>query len=436
MPKKKLFSQAPLTREDIMEAFAVKDAFGGIHSLRNPKAAVKLFTEEQTLWDEALPSSLPIREEICRRPAEVTESLAAFFQFGGDGQSEEDPSFYGSDDDGLEPALASCRQDVADSALGWIAFHSPGGQALLRLCLGEHNAAAEAFCAEIDGYVSRLINEPDGIAESRSQLGAELARAELARSLTRVDGEKSLSQLRRDAESVVGDLKRVRKSAVDQADALIEQMDSRISSEAAKLEGLVVDHRKASQAALKAAAQELSDYRSDYAEKIDSKIEEIETAVLEKTVLQQPTEFWQKRGRRLRNQGLLWASALSVTLAGSAVGLLYYVSALVQSPQANPSGAHLFQSITGFIVAAGVIGYALRVLGKLTLSAFHLQRDAEERAELTQFYLGLGIENEMSEESRNLALRALFARSESGLFSSESGSDLGSLMAAARNHKA
>ena len=60
-------------------------------------------------------------------------------------------------------------------------------------------------------------------------------------------------------------------------------------------------------------------------------------------------------------------------------------------------------------------------MAKLTFSAFHLQRDAEEREQLTHLYLNLREGANDDVESRRIILQSLFSRSESGLLSNETG---------------
>lgn len=60
------------------------------------------------------------------------------------------------------------------------------------------------------------------------------------------------------------------------------------------------------------------------------------------------------------------------------------------------------------------------MLSRLAFSSFHLQRDAEERQQLTYVYLALSNETHADEESGKIILQALFSRAETGLLASES----------------
>lgn len=54
------------------------------------------------------------------------------------------------------------------------------------------------------------------------------------------------------------------------------------------------------------------------------------------------------------------------------------------------------------------------------MSATHLQRDAEERAQLTYFYLALIKDGAIDEKSRDIVIQSLFSRTETGLLGGDS----------------
>jgi len=417
--------------------FTLEDTFGTAHELTDVEAALKYFGDEVKRWEEALPKSLPIREHIIQQPKSISAALYNFLRFRRDVVDTNEFSSH-LEHSARDGDYREAYQNLRVTARHWIPFKSSGGIALLELCKAERNAAAEAFCKELYDRTQILYTHDDGTAEAQRITGQEAAKLELARAWTGSTYEDSLhtlQHLNESGKSVFQSIASIYTDAKELSDSQANEFRSEFSKELKRLQSLISSFKANTSKAMEETKSSIEKYRDGYANDVDSKIEEIERTVFEKTVLKQPTEFWRKRAKRLRNQGLGWSAALVATLGGSAYGFLHYVSVLAQHPNVAPSGIHLFQSITGFIVAVGVVGYAMRVLGKLTLSAFHLQRDAEERAELTQFYLGLGIETEMSEESRNLALRALFSRSESGLLGTDSGGDLGALIDALKSQR-
>ena len=56
----------------------------------------------------------------------------------------------------------------------------------------------------------------------------------------------------------------------------------------------------------------------------------------------------------------------------------------------------------------------------MTFSSFHLSRDAEEREQLTHFYLALKKDTEINEQERQLILQSLFSRADTGLLKDDS----------------
>jgi hypothetical protein len=61
-----------------------------------------------------------------------------------------------------------------------------------------------------------------------------------------------------------------------------------------------------------------------------------------------------------------------------------------------------------------------QLLAKLTFSSFHLSRDAEEREQLTHFYLALKKDTAIEPEERQLILQSLFSRADTGLLKDDS----------------
>jgi hypothetical protein len=61
--------------------------------------------------------------------------------------------------------------------------------------------------------------------------------------------------------------------------------------------------------------------------------------------------------------------------------------------------------------------YIIHIFVKLTLSSYHLARDAEERHQLAHFYLSLinREDNKFDKEDRAVILQALFSRADTGL---------------------
>jgi hypothetical protein len=149
-------------------------------------------------------------------------------------------------------------------------------------------------------------------------------------------------------------------------------------------------------------------------------IADLEETYKEKLRLDGPATYWNRSAEKFKSQAYLWVSLLVLI---SCVFILYLSNFFIAWLQGHPIELKL-QTLEGVVLFASVISaFALlvRTFSRLAFSAFHLQRDAEEREQLTHLYLSLANETEVDVESRRIVLQALFSRSETGLLANESG---------------
>lgn len=147
---------------------------------------------------------------------------------------------------------------------------------------------------------------------------------------------------------------------------------------------------------------------------------ELEALYREKLRLAAPATYWANRARNLNFQGLLWACLLIVTAVATIAGAgCFFWGWLHKEPV--PFGLQSLQGVALFGATAAAAVFLIRMLSKLTFSAFHLQRDAEEREQLTHLYLALIHEGALDIDSRDIVLQALFSRADSGLLGGDHG---------------
>jgi hypothetical protein len=72
------------------------------------------------------------------------------------------------------------------------------------------------------------------------------------------------------------------------------------------------------------------------------------------------------------------------------------------------------------ITIVSLLAFTIKILSKMTFSSFHLSRDAEEREQLTHFYLALKKDTTIEPEERQLILQSLFSRADTGLLKDDS----------------
>lgn len=147
---------------------------------------------------------------------------------------------------------------------------------------------------------------------------------------------------------------------------------------------------------------------------------DVESLYEEKLRLQKPAEYWQSAGMKYRRQGIGWMFLVGLI---SAVGLWWLAGtfdvwlrgAAVELSFNTLQGAVIFASLMA------VFAFVARMLSRLAFSSFHLMRDAQEREQLTYLYLALSEKEPAVKESRDIVLRALFSRSQTGLLTDEHG---------------
>lgn len=164
-------------------------------------------------------------------------------------------------------------------------------------------------------------------------------------------------------------------------------------------------------------------HSKDFQDRISAwtaKVADLETLYQEKLRFGSSASYWALSAKKFRKQGFYWTLALVLT---AAVAILYLSNFFISWLQGYETAIKL-NSIQGVILFASILSafaILIRTFSKLTFSAFHLQRDAEEREQLTHLYLALGNETEVDADSRKIILQSLFSRSETGLLANESG---------------
>ena len=165
------------------------------------------------------------------------------------------------------------------------------------------------------------------------------------------------------------------------------------------------------------------EFRGQFQEVLDdskAKISELEKTYEEKLRLEKPAEYWKKAGQRFKNQAHGWSIILVLfVLAGIVLFSCFFL--YWADGQEIPIKLDTVHGVVVFSAVLALYAFLIRVLSRLTFSAYHLMRDAEEREQLTYLYLSLTKEKVLDENSRNLILQALFSRSDTGLLSRESG---------------
>lgn len=135
-----------------------------------------------------------------------------------------------------------------------------------------------------------------------------------------------------------------------------------------------------------------------------------------------PVEHWDKRKKHYNFWGKIWLGISSILILAFAASL-YLI--LVSPPELFE--IHLFAGdpvgikwTLLFITFLSLGAFLIRNFTKMAFSAFHLARDAEERAQLTHVYLALSKDTEVEKEEKKIAFQSIFGRAETGLIGGDS----------------
>jgi uncharacterized protein DUF6161 len=150
------------------------------------------------------------------------------------------------------------------------------------------------------------------------------------------------------------------------------------------------------------------------------KIEHLEDTYQEKLRLEKPAKYWGDKAESYFWQGIVWSVLLALLLIGGIIGFGFLFNNWLIAYDSNID-LNSLQGMILFITTLSIYAFSIKALSKMAFSSFHLQRDAEEREQLTHVYLALTHEkDELDTEARNIVLQALFSRADTGLLSRDS----------------
>lgn len=142
----------------------------------------------------------------------------------------------------------------------------------------------------------------------------------------------------------------------------------------------------------------------------------------EKLRLEAPAKYWKDRAELLKKEGskyLNWLIKISVAAAILLFILLMSLGTKYFEEAFNDKIKGIKWSII-LVTIVSLLAFTIKILSKMTFSSFHLSRDAEEREQLTHFYLALKKDTTIEPEERQLILQSLFSRADTGLLKEDS----------------
>lgn len=304
--------------------------------------------------------------------------------------------------------------DPSRSNSSWISITNPAVQ-VWRQATQHDVHASNAF---FNYLCEKKIERP---SSAEHLLGALLAYE------FQMQGDSAITQ-RRQAEEVP--FEQLRSQLLQRKNQLIEEI-AQIQTDHSEWFGQVSTQWSASQqerqSAFESQSQSQQKQFTQLMQEKNQKMAELEHTYQEKLRLQGPADYWKTRARALQTQGRWFAAILALVIATSTGLLSVFFFQWISNGKPLPIELHSLQGVLLFASIVSLIAYAIKTLARLTFSSFHLQRDAEERVELTHLYLALNAEANVDADSRKILYQALFSRSETGLLHKEQGPTMPSL---------
>lgn len=167
-------------------------------------------------------------------------------------------------------------------------------------------------------------------------------------------------------------------------------------------------------------AKHLKDWNSDHIKNWDLTFAQTHGIYTERLRLDGPTQYWTSKADKHGFRGKIFFGLLCLTLVTTAACMLFLFTNWL-SDKSTPIALDHVEGLLLFITGISTVAFLSRILARVAFSEFHLQRDAEERVQLTHLYLALSYETSLEEDARNIILQALFSRAETGLLTNQSG---------------
>ena len=160
-----------------------------------------------------------------------------------------------------------------------------------------------------------------------------------------------------------------------------------------------------------------NDLETDYKKRFEA----LEEAYKEHLKLEASAQYWETTDKDYTKKGRLW---LGISISFAAIIVCGLIAILIHMPNVFSEETHWFDILknsTIITVITSISIYLLRIFVKISMSSFHLARDAKERNKLCFLFLALIRDGAVTDKERSIVLTALFSRSDTGLLTGDSG---------------
>lgn len=210
---------------------------------------------------------------------------------------------------------------------------------------------------------------------------------------------------------------------------LLKELSSRYSSGLDKLDREYAVRRDLIDQEFTSFSNEIKEWQemnvhklNDFYEEKKLNLESLEKTYNEHMKLKAPAQHWDELFITYEKTGNLWRKW---AIGTASVLMIFLTAVLFHLPSELKVNLDAVNFITvrsililTIIISIGI--YLLRLFVKLSMSAYHLSRDAKERYQLTYFYLSLIYESAIENTDRSIVFQALFSRADTGLLKGDS----------------
>nr|WP_275980245.1 DUF6161 domain-containing protein [Halalkalibacter alkaliphilus] len=147
-------------------------------------------------------------------------------------------------------------------------------------------------------------------------------------------------------------------------------------------------------------------------------LEELTVLYTQKLRLEGPATYWEKTANDYNKKGIIWTFITLIVALFFMTGLGLLLWNFPQIDSALNLNSLKFAIVLTIIISTGI--FLVNFFIKLSTSAFHLSRDANERYQLTFIYLSLLKEEGITDSERNIVLQSIFSRADTGLLKGDS----------------
>lgn len=261
-------------------------------------------------------------------------------------------------------------------------------------------------------YLQRSIDYAKGVQASERQRGELMAYEHAMQDDTDILSRRKLERK---------NLSALRKDLADRNNSLIDKTNKFES----QLDEWKKEFTSNTQLFKEKQIKSLDDTQADrtakfngFFEESQKSIEDLEHTYEEKLRLSEPAKYWKNQSKNLFLQAVLWLVTLFI-ICGVCAYLINGI--LFKWTEAKQLDLKLdnIQGAVFFALLVSIMAFVIKTVTRLSMSAFHLQRDAKEREQLTCLYLSLGNETDFDEDSRRIVLQALFSRADTGLLTKD-----------------